>query len=74
MPVDLLFRPVYLWTESHIFNNADAILSFMALNGLVANPKKTIFMLLNHKNRIATNAPISVRVGTNLIVQGMQPH
>ena len=29
--------------------DADAVLRFMASNGLVANQKKTVFMLLNHK-------------------------
>ena len=49
--------------------DADAILNFMASNGLVANQKKTVFMLLNHKIHDADELPIRIRVGENLIAQ-----
>ena len=41
----------------------------MASNGLVANQKKTVFMLLNHKNSSLETAPIQIRVGENLVTQ-----
>ena len=42
------------------------VLKFMASNGLVANPGKTAFMLLNHKQELETN-PISVKIGSEWI-------
>ena len=45
--------------------DAEAILKFMASNGLVANCKKTVFMLLNFKNEV--NETIKIRVGKNEI-------
>ena len=33
--------------KSNLEDDAAAILSFMASNGLMANPQKTVFMLLN---------------------------
>ena len=49
-------------------DDADAILKFMASNGLVANCKKTVFMLLNHKQ--GQDAPaVKIRVGTTLLEQ-----
>ena len=47
--------------------DAEAILKFMASNGLVANCKKTVFMLLNFKNEV--NETIKIRVGKNEIAQ-----
>ena len=38
------------------------VLRFMASNGLVANPKKTAFMVLNLKQDILTN-PLSIKIG-----------
>ena len=35
--------------------DAKNVLQFMASNGLVANPKKTAFMILNHKQDIWAN-------------------
>ena len=32
-------------------SDAEKVLSFMASNGLVANPKKTSFVILNQKGR-----------------------
>ena len=46
------------------------VLKFMASNGLVANPKKTVFMLLNHKNQ--SNTPISIKIGEVTIQQEHQ--
>ena len=33
--------------------DANGVLTFMASNGLVANPKKTAFMILSHKQDLA---------------------
>ena len=49
--------------------DADAILRFMASNGLVANASKTVFMLLNHKDKSEEKIPISIKVGNNDVVQ-----
>ena len=46
------------------------VLKFMASNGLVANPKKTVFMLLNHKNQ--TNTPVEIKIGNVTIQQEHQ--
>ena len=48
--------------------DAAAILAFMASNGLVANTKKTVFMLLNHRAK-KEDLPISVQVGSNMVAQ-----
>ena len=56
---------VIKWLEA----DANAILKFMASNGLVANQKKTVFMLLNHKMTNKEAAPIQIRVGDNLVTQ-----
>jgi hypothetical protein len=50
-------------------DDADAIINFMALNGLVANQKKTLFMLLNNKNQTPLSDPVSIRVGNTIIKQ-----
>jgi hypothetical protein len=50
--------------------DAIKVLKFMASNGLVANPKKTVFMLLNHKNQ--SNTPISIKIGEVTIQQEHQ--
>jgi hypothetical protein len=50
-------------------DDADAILKFMASNGLVANQKKTVFMLLNYKNQTPLSDPVSIRVGSSIIKQ-----
>ena len=44
--------------------DVDSIIQFMASNGLVANPSKTEFMLLNTKEMSATK---QIRVGTSMI-------
>ena len=49
--------------------DADMILKFMASNGLVANPKKTVFMLLNFKDKCVEATPMEIRVGENVIAQ-----
>ena len=41
----------------------------MASNGLVANQKKTAFMLLNYKKATSEESPIQIRVGTNIVTQ-----
>ena len=40
----------------------------MASNELIANTKKTVFMLLNHKNK-SGEEKISIKVGDNLVKQ-----
>ena len=52
--------------------DAAAILAFMASNGLVANTKKTVFMLLNHRAK-KEDLPISVQVGSNMVAQNAPP-
>ena len=47
--------------------DADLILRFMASNGLVANPKKTTLMILNHNNKSHTQ--VEVKVGQDTISQ-----
>ena len=49
--------------------DADAILKFMASNGLVANQNKTVFMLLNLKKKKPDDHLIQIRVGENRIEQ-----
>ena len=49
--------------------DADMILKFMASNGLVANQKKTVFMLLNNKGKNKEKEPTKIRVGENYIEQ-----
>ena len=41
----------------------------MASNGLVANPKKTVFMILNNKKEINIEHPISINVGKDIVPQ-----
>ena len=53
----------------HLEVDADAILSFMASNGLVANSSKTVFMLLNHIDKNVNRIPVSIRVGRTTIEQ-----
>ena len=52
-----------LTTELRCLNDEDAveILKFMASNGLVANPTKTIFMVLNHRGD--EEEKIKIKVG-----------
>ena len=45
--------------------DAKNVLMFMASNGLVANPKKTAFMILNHKQDLVTN-PITIIIGNEI--------
>ena len=45
--------------------DAKQVLMFMASNGLVANPKKTAFMILNHKSDLETT-PISINIGSDI--------
>ena len=48
--------------------DADAILSFMASNGLIANQKKTFFMLLNYKPKKGDeDHKVSIRVDSEII-------
>ena len=47
---------------------AQNILEFMASNGLVANPSKTVFMMLNQKRK-ANESPMTIKVGETLITQ-----
>ena len=42
------------------------VLRFMASNGLVANPKKTAFIVLNHKQDYNID-PLSINIGTEKI-------
>ena len=46
--------------------DAKNVLQFMASNGLVANPKKTAFVVLYHKKDLETN-PIQLNIGNELI-------
>ena len=48
-------------------HDALRVLQFMASNGLVANPKKTAFMILNHKQDLSTT-PISITIGNEKIM------
>ena len=48
--------------------DARTILSYMASNGLVANPNKTVFMLINNKSKPDTEK-VKIQVGENLIEQ-----
>ena len=47
--------------------DADCVLKFMASNGLVANPQKTVFMMLNSKNQ--SNVPRKVRIGNSEVTE-----
>ena len=47
--------------------DAKNVLIFMASNGLVANPKKTAFMILNHKQDLKMN-PIKIKIGTEIVM------
>ena len=49
--------------------DADLILSFMASNGLVANPKKSVFMILNQKGTTEQSQMETIRVGDTRIIQ-----
>ena len=39
----------------------------MASNGLVANPKKTSLIILNHKQQKTNDAPITIEIGNEKI-------
>ena len=47
--------------------DAENVLNFMASNGLVANPKKTSFVILNQKVR--KNEAISIKIGNDVVFQ-----
>ena len=47
--------------------DADTITKYMASNGLIANHKKTVFMLINNKEQ--NSEKIKIRVGNNQIEQ-----
>ena len=47
--------------------DARGVLMFMASNGLVANPIKTAFMILNHKLENGKNPP-SLIIGNERII------
>ena len=48
--------------------DAESILEFMASNGLVANPSKTVFMMLNSKQR-ENDLPKKIKVGDHEIME-----
>ena len=48
-------------------HDARRVLQYMASNGLVANPKKTAFMILNLKQDLTTS-PISITIGNEQIL------
>ena len=49
--------------------DATMVLKFMASNGLVANPKKTAFMILNNNQKLLPDQdPISVSIGSEKII------
>ena len=48
--------------------DAEGVLDFMASNGLVANPSKTVFMMLNNKTR-STVERLEINVGGDMIEQ-----
>jgi hypothetical protein len=50
--------------------DAKSILEFMALNGLVANPSKTVFMMLNNKQN-ENDLPKKIKVGDHEILESM---
>jgi hypothetical protein len=52
---------------SNLEKDAINVLNFMASNGLVANPNKTVFMLMNC--RLVDDKPIDVKVGNVMITQ-----
>ena len=43
--------------------DTDTILSYIASNGLVANPKKSVFMLLDQKGMTTDTPMATIRVG-----------
>ena len=53
----LLARVIQMLEE-----DAKNVLEFMASNGLVVNPKKTAFMVLNHKQNLELNL-IAINIG-----------
>ena len=64
---------------SKMMEDANGVLDFMASNGLVANASKTVFMMLNDKEKF--NPQNFIEVGGNMIPQseetkllGMQVH
>ena len=48
-------------------HDAEKMLEFMASNGLVANPNKTVFMLLGRKRNDTKNCQHTIKVGDSLI-------
>ena len=48
-------------------SDAKKVLQFMASNGLVANPKKTSFVIFNQKAR--KDEIISIKIGNDLVSQ-----
>ena len=47
--------------------DAECVLKFMASNGLVANPTKTVFMILNSKNQ--SKVPRIVKIGSSEVTE-----
>ena len=52
---------------SDLEQDARIILNYMASNGLVANPQKTVFMLINNKE--TSSEKVKIQVGENQIEQ-----
>ena len=48
-------------------SDAEKMLCFMASNGLVANPDKTVYMMLGRKKAEIEANPLSIKVGTTII-------
>ena len=53
-------------------SDAEKMLCFMASNGLVANPKKTVYMLLGLNKRERETITHTIKVGDSLITNS--PH
>ena len=57
------------FVKNKLEEDADAILSFMASNGLVANQSKTVLMIMNNKITREEETLVKVRVRETLIEQ-----
>ena len=53
--------------EEKLEKDAEGMLCFMASNGLVANPDKTVYMMLGRKRAEQEANPLSIKVGDCLI-------
>ncbi len=56
-----------VWNKQ-LEEDAKSILEFMASNGLVANPSKTVFIMLNSKQK-ENDLPKKIKVGDHEIME-----